>query len=113
MRIAFLAAILGCFLLPAKAQHDHAAGHNDYHGWSSQITPNCCNNHDCRGLEAKETRETATGTEISIDGQWCPILPEHRLVRGRSPDWSVNHACIMPHGHGCTRLLCYTPAGGF
>ncbi len=115
MRIWLGAVLVAALLIPANAQHNHAQGHNDYQGWASQVTSNCCNNQDCRGLRDDETRETATGTEILIEGQWCPVLQQHRLIRGRSPDWSVNHACITTGSHGgtCGRLLCYTPKGGF
>jgi hypothetical protein len=117
MRLLIWAAIMAAFLLPAKAQHNHDYGHNSYQGWASQITPNCCDNRDCGSLKPEEHRETATGPEILIDGEWCPVPRAAFLTKGRSPDWSVPHACIrIKHPAstpGCDRLLCYSPAGGF
>jgi hypothetical protein len=113
-------AILGGFLLPASAQHNHDAGHPDYRLWKSLRAPaSCCNEHDCSSVKESEHRETDTGPELLIGGQWCPVQQRHRLIgppRSRqSPDWSVPHACIQPGPPegGCERLLCYQGAGGF
>lgn len=107
--ILFLVFVIG----DAWGQEDHAAGHGEYLQWSSKKAANCCNNQDCRGLSAAELRESASGPEILIDGQWCPVMREHYLTRGKSPDWNVSHACIRVAGEGCDRLLCYTGPGGF
>lgn len=105
---------LCAWALPALAQHNHGAGHNDYLGWSSQKVANCCNNQDCGALNDDEVRETQTGPEVRIGDQWCPVLRQHYLVRGKSPDWNTPHACVRKYGEaGCERLLCYTPKGGF
>ena len=100
---------------PSYAQHNHSAGHDEYKNWSSRKVENCCSDRDCGALSDDEIRETATGTEIRIGGEWCPVLPEHRLIRGKSPDWSSPHACINPAEYtpACGRLLCFTPKGGF
>lgn len=120
MRLPIWAAIMAAFLLPASAQHNHHLGHAEgYHDWTSLRAPSsCCNERDCGSLKASEHRETDTGPEILIGGQWCPVLQKHRLTRGKSPDWSTPHACIQigtPYNTEapCERLLCYTPAGGF
>jgi hypothetical protein len=99
------------------AQHNHARGHNDYLGWSSGKINNCCNNDDCGTLKDDEVRETATGTQVLIAGEWCPVLREHYITRGKSPDWNATHACVgktpyytaMPP---CERLLCFSGKGG-
>src|SRR5260221_8124756 len=98
-----LAAIVGIFIMlgiavfigTAHAQHNHSAGHNDYQGWSSQATGNCCNNQDCGELTKDEWRETDTGTEVLINGTWCPVKPEHFIVTGKSPHQTVAHDCIQ------------------
>ena len=102
------------YVLPAKAQHNHERGHNDYMGWSSGVTPNCCNNQDCGSLRADEVMQTTFGTSVWIDGEWCPVLPMH-YARGRSPDWNTAHACIShsPAIQGCAKLLCFMGQGGF
>jgi hypothetical protein len=62
-----------------------------------------------------EWRETSEGTEVKISGRWCLVLPEHRIIRGKSPDWSKAHACVQPdvkYSTGrktpCERLLCFS-----
>lgn len=112
---ARVAVLWAAFLIPAQAQHNHAQGHGEYQNWSSRKTANCCNDRDCGILSDHEIRETPTGTEVLIGGEWCPVLPEHRLIRGKSPDWSWAHACINPAEYvpACGRLLCFTPKGGF
>jgi hypothetical protein len=116
-RAALMAALVAAFSFSALAQHNHGAGHGEYQGWASGVTPNCCDNRDCGALKETEHRQTATGPQILIDGEWCPVLRQHYLTKGRSPDWSTPHACIrIKHPAatpGCDRLLCYTPAGGF
>lgn len=113
MRLVLAALLLwsGC----ALAQHNHGAGHGEYQGWSSRKTANCCDNRDCGSLRDDEVRETETGTQVLIAGQWCPVLQMHRLVKGKSPDWSSAHACVQPNPtqQPCDRLLCFTNKGGF
>lgn len=64
-----------------------------------------------------DVREGASGTEIKIDGEWCPVRREHYITRGKSPDWNTAHACILrPYlttAPTCDRLLCFTGKGGF
>lgn len=99
----------------AWPQHQHAQGHSEYLNWRSQKTDNCCSDRDCGGVNDNEVRNTRTGYEILIAGQWCPVLSTHFLTRGKSPDWSVNHACISQNTElsPCDRLLCFNPKGGF
>lgn len=113
-------------LTPVMAQHNHAAGHNDYSGWATPTISNCCNNQDCGELRDEEVRDTAKGTEIKIEGQWCPVLPKHYITKGKSPDWNKSHACIRKKKWAgcdeggcyedttspCERLLCYGGKGG-
>ena len=98
----------------AYGEDRHAQGHVDYSTWASKKTGNCCSNQDCHYLNDEEWQENDTGTQVRIEGQWCPVLSEHWLVEGRSPDWEHAHACISPKYPGntqspCERLLCFTP----
>jgi hypothetical protein len=116
--VAMIAAILGGFLLPALAQHNHSDGHDVYRTWKSPRAPqSCCNEQDCSGIDDSEVRQTATGTQVRIDGEWCPVLSIHYLIpgSGKSPDWAVNHACVRKYSSAspCERLLCFMPKGGF
>ena len=97
----------------ASAQHDHALGHNDYLGWSSKKTSNCCNNQDCSSLSENSYKDTEDGVMLRVGDKWCPVLPEHFVVKGKSPDGSKRHACIS-HNHalGCGRILCYMGDSG-
>ena len=111
----WIVVLLALVATEAAAQHDHAQGHNAYATWASQKADNCCNNMDCGVLNDDEWRETAEGTQIRISGEWCPVRPEHLIIRGKSPDWSRAHACVQPdvkYSTGrktpCERLLCFS-----
>jgi hypothetical protein len=90
-----------------------ARGHDGYHGWASKKTGNCCNERDCSDVPDKEWRETDHGAELLIEGKWCPVLQEHFIIYGKSPNAEVAHACIrnrkdIPAGMDpCERLLCF------
>lgn len=113
---AYLALVIlwlvAVYVIPARAQHNHERGHNDYMGWSSGKTPNCCNNLDCGSLKAGEVMQGPNGPLVKIGTEWCPVLSIH-YARGKSPDWNTAHACIRRSGEGCERLLCYMGQGGF
>jgi hypothetical protein len=52
-----------------------------------------------------------------VRGKWCPVLPEHFIIKGKSPDWNKPHACInydlrTSYADDCERLLCYSGRGG-
>lgn len=114
--ILYIAAVMFT-MSAASAQHNHAAGHDEYKDWSSRKVQSCCSDRDCGVLKDEEVRETPTGTQIKIGEDWCPVKPEHYIIKGRSPDWNVSHACISPFSYGyrdqCERLLCYSGRGGF
>ena len=114
-RLHLIVGLLLLFTTQATAQHNHAEGHNEYATWASQKANNCCNNMDCGVLNDDEWRETSEGTQVKISGQWCPVLPEHFIIRGKSPDWSKAHVCVQPdvnYSTGrktpCERLLCFS-----
>jgi hypothetical protein len=113
------AAALAAFSFSALAQHNHSDGHDVYRTWKSPRAPqSCCNEQDCSGIDDSEVRQTATGTQVRIDGEWCPVVPSlHYLIpgSGKSPDWAVNHACVRKYSAAtpCERLLCFMPKGGF
>jgi hypothetical protein len=102
---------------PALAQHDHARGHNEYQNWASKKTGNCCDDKDCGILNDDQVRETTTGPEVKVRGKWCRVLPEHFIIKGKSPDWNKPHACVnydfrTTYADECDRLLCYSGKGG-
>ena len=117
---AIIAALI-FFATNARAQqHDHAQYHNVYQGWASKLTSYCCNNQDCGIVDDEAVEDTPSGTLIYIDGEWCPVKQEHRVIVGRSPDWTHAHACIQPNLQNysnmdgtvgpkppCERLLCF------
>ena len=116
---AFAVAI-GCIIFtPASAQDNHAIGHDEYLGWSSGKVQDCCrgikSGGDCGTLAAEQYRQTATGTEIMIDTTWCPVKPEHFVLRGTSPNGGLIHACISRQISidPCDRLRCYMGKAGW
>ena len=103
--------------MPALAQHDHARHHGEYRNWSSGKVGNCCNDDDCGTVRDDELRQSPSGTEIRIAGEWCPVLREHFLTSGKSPDWQSAHACVGKTEYWlsrppCERLLCFVGTGG-
>lgn len=107
-----LGVVIAALLLSAAhAQRNHAVGHDWYQDWSSQKTGNCCNNQDCGELRSGDWRQSGATIEVAIAGKWCPVKREHLLIKGRSPDGSLPHACISHHTNSpdpCDRLLCFS-----
>jgi hypothetical protein len=106
-----LAAVIVLFASYSHAEHAHDEGHDDYSGWSSKKTANCCNSNDCGYLKEDEWRETPQATEVKILGKWCPVKPEHYITKGKSPDRTKAHACVTQGGYyqdNCERLLCFS-----
>jgi hypothetical protein len=117
--IAILLAILIVCLFGwtlAQAQHNHAAGHDEYKNWVSRDNAACCNRSDCGTVKPEDERIEGGQHQIKIEGTWCPIKPGMYLRTGKSPDWSSSHACVWPNWSGdkdvCSRLKCYMAAGG-
>lgn len=117
--VVALALAFGMLFMRGVRAQEHHQYHNDYQNWASEVTNNCCNNQDCSDIAEDRVRENAGGTQINIDGQWCPVELKHRIIRGKSPDWSKYHACIQPdvaYSTGkkppCERLLCFVTKGG-
>lgn len=119
--LLIILAVSLSFMLAAKpslAQHNHDRHHSDYLDWSSTKVRSCCDHQDCGVMHEHDVRESATGPEVRIADQWCPVLQEHYLIRGRSPDWNAVHACIRKlttlnaHEPPCVRLLCFAGRGG-
>lgn len=114
----WLLAVLMLCMTPALAQHNHAQYHSEYELWSSRKANggSCCSDRDCGALKDSEVREDDGGTSVLISGQWCPVLSIHLLTRGKSPDWTVAHACILPPRpfiNPCDRLMCFVEAAKF
>lgn len=102
----------------AKAQHDHAAGHDVYKQWRSDDDTNCCDGRDCGKLAVDAERWTPAGQlEVQIEGAWCPVKPGMFVRKQPSPDWNVPHVCVAPAFDAttspCERLRCYKGKGGF
>jgi hypothetical protein len=115
--LCLCALFCGVQVDPAFAQHDHARGHNEYQNWASKKTGNCCDDKDCGILNDDQVRETTTGPEVKVRGKWCRVLPEHFIIKGKSPDWNKPHACVnydfrTTYADDCDRLLCYSGRGG-
>lgn len=113
------AALVAAFILSARADDDsyrHARGHGHYKEWASGLTSNCCDERDCRDYADDEVRVTPTGDkELNIgDGQWCPVTPLHYVVRGKSPDATSYHACVIPNYNAdpCERFKCFMDKWG-
>ena len=116
MRPLLVATLVLC-PLGAAAQEHHALHHAYYQNWVNKQDRGCCNNQDCGELQAENERATASGVEVRIDGQWCPVQPHHYLKQGNAPDWSTSHLCVQKYSaianaSPCQRLLCYQPKPG-
>jgi hypothetical protein len=116
MRSLLVATLVLC-PLGASAQENHHLHHAYYQNWVNKQDRGCCNNQDCGELQAENERATASGVEVRIDGEWCPVQPHHYLKRGNAPDWSTSHVCVqkysaMANASACQRLLCYQPKPG-
>ena len=116
MRPLLVATLVLC-PLGASAQENHHLHHAYYQNWVNKQDRGCCNNQDCGELQAENERATASGVEVRIDGEWCPVQPHHYLKRGNAPDWSTSHLCVqkysaMANASACQRLLCYQPKPG-
>ena len=114
---ALLAATLVLWPLGVQAQEHHQMHHAYYQNWVNKQDKGCCNNQDCGELREENERSTATGVEVRIDGQWCPVQEWHYLKRGNAPNWAMSHVCVTKNYSGlktsaCDRLLCYQPKPG-
>jgi hypothetical protein len=105
---------------PAQSVHErHAQGHDEYLNWSSERTEYCCNSDDCHFLNDDEVRETPVGKEVLVHARtheptWCPVKPEHYIIKGKSPDWNKSHACVntkSTYSDPCAALLCFAGKG--
>lgn len=97
--------------------HNHDLHHAQYQTWQSNSGFNCCNDRDCGELPEDRIRENGQNIEVKVDDEWCPVLHEHLLKVGKSPDWSKAHACILaPHsilGTPCQRFKCFVDRAKF
>ena len=82
---SLLVAILVLCPLGALAQDNHHLHHAYYQNWVNKQDRGCCNNQDCGELRPENERITASGVEVRIDGEWCPVQPHHYLKRGNAP----------------------------
>ncbi len=106
-------------IAPARAQDNHAQHHAFYKDWVNQQDIGCCNDQDCGALGESNERSTSKGTEVRIEGEWCPVESRHYLKKGNAPNWSTAHVCVVkkrpPWNETrtvCQRLLCYQPKPG-
>ncbi len=110
------AALIAVMVMIAgsAATNDHATHHANYQSWVNRNNEGCCNNQDCRPLEAAHERMNGRQVEVLIEGTWCQIEPRHYLLKGNVPDASTAHVCVWHEyskpGRGpCERLLCFQP----
>ncbi len=116
MRSLLVATLVLC-PLGALAQDNHHLHHAYYQNWVNQKDRGCCNDQDCGELREENERSTATGMEVRIDGEWCPVQAWQYLKRGNAPNWATSHVCVTKNYSGlktstCDRLLCYQPKPG-
>jgi hypothetical protein len=94
----------------AMAQEHHAQYHDVYQGWVNQEGKDCCHGQDCGVMKKDDIDDTGDVLKIRIDGRWCPVSNWMTLKKGKSPDWSVVHACInhrIVDMAPCDRLMCF------
>jgi hypothetical protein len=94
LKLAFLAIVLSADLeLPAEA-------HDIYLQLADPAGVSCCNDHDCRPAPY---RVTATGVQMSIDGDWIDVPDEtiqYRALPGDNGETGGGHWCGRTHdGH--------------
>lgn len=114
--VVCLAWLLASFV-KVEAQHNHSQYHASYQSWVNKDGKGCCNDRDCGELADQDERNTADGTKVKIEGQWCPVLAHHYLKSGNAPNWQTSHVCVTPKLEGdnrgpCQRLNCYQPKPG-
>jgi len=94
----------------ALAQEHHAQFHDVYQNWMNKADQNCCHNQDCGVMKPEDVDDTGEAIKVRINGEWCPVKDFMMLKKGKSPDWSVAHACIdrrTTEMKACDRLLCF------
>jgi hypothetical protein len=116
--LAALAAVLLLTPVGAHELHEGPQQHVNYSNWKNNADRGCCNDHDCRPISDADV-VMSTKTEVRVEGEWCPVLPQHYLKTGNAPDWSSAHVCVQktfingveikPPGSPCRRLLCFQP----
>ncbi len=110
------ALVLFALTTVAHGQSNHAQHHATYQNWVNKSNKACCNDHDCGTLRDEDERTVGGVLSVRIEGQWCPVLPHHYLMRGNVPDASVSHVCVQKHSlpgqSTCDRLLCFQPKPG-
>jgi hypothetical protein len=131
--ILFLVAFYGLFAVglilwaatpsPGRLEN-HDLHHAQYRDWQSNAGFGCCDQRDCGTLDPNRVREKGDHTEVLVSDdrgdQWCPIEWKH-LVNQQSgkrlsPDWTVDHACIIGQNFAattCERLKCFMEKGKF
>lgn len=108
---AVLATLMLVLSSPAFSHDLHnGSQHVSYQNWINKDGRGCCNNQDCRPASDDEIQFSPV-LKVRIDGQWCPVLPQHYLKQGNAPDWQANHVCISLNASlpACERLLCFQP----
>jgi hypothetical protein len=87
-----------------RAQNE---GTDLYAGWKNRNNGDCCHGVHCKPLEASRVRQNGRGTEIQIDGDWCPGGHERlKVVPGRTrtkrisycrDNWFFNERKLRTH----------------
>lgn len=101
----------------AFAQQHHHVHHAHYQNWVNKADKGCCNNQDCGELADTDERTSRGFQEVRVEGEWCPVEPQHYLKTGNVPNAAVAHVCVLKPSPVepkpvCDRLLCYQPKPG-
>lgn len=107
MRRRLLAAVVAFILSGPVFAHD------PYSDWRNKRGNDCCHGQDCAALKFEDIeadKQSGTVLRIKVRGQWCPVAEWMTLARGKSPDWSADHACIRKNAvfsNPCDALICF------
>jgi hypothetical protein len=101
--VALVIVCLTAFLLTLSSLP--VSSHGFYSQWKTADGMSCCNQSDCRPVEAIDMRFAEHGLEVRVEGEWVTVDPQH--IRPYSaPDLS-SHVC-----HIGKNILCFVFGGG-
>lgn len=109
-----LVAAWACGLRWALSQTSHDRHHASYQSWVNRDGKGRCDGRDCGEIADSDVDESGTVTRVRIEGEWCPVLPQHYLKSGNAPNWDSAHVCVTPRVQwsgksACERFICFQP----